>query len=164
MCDVNGAIGGGLRRASSYPPLIFTVFEFTSCTTVQALFSQVILISSHLLISYAWHLQSLLQTFLEETTPLLDIILKVYYFTPILGFYFLLAHRTGNTRMFLVFFPDWERRPKAKDSRMLNQGLSQEELFQVTSAEKHSRGELWSFTLKATCGHDDQLETHGGKK
>lgn len=102
--------------------------------------------------------------FLEETTPLLDIILKVYYFTPILGFYFLLAHRTGNTRMFLVFFPDWERRPKAKDSRMLNQGLSQEELFQVTSSDKHSRGQLWSSTLKATCGHDDQLETHGEKK
>lgn len=153
MCGVNGAIGGRLRRASSYPPLIFTVFEFTSCTRVQALFSQVILISSHLLISYASHLQSLLQTYtiLGKNYTSFRYYFKGLLFYTILGFYFILAHRTRNTRMFLGFFPDWERRPEAKDSRMLNQGLAQEELFQVTSAETHSRGELWSSTMKATC-------------
>ncbi|XP_016065115.1 PREDICTED: zinc finger protein 514 [Miniopterus natalensis] len=58
---------------------------------------------------------------------------------------------------------DWERRPKAKES-LLSQGSSKEELFQIASVEKHSRDAFWSSKLKATCGCDDQLETHPEKQ
>ncbi|XP_025783110.1 zinc finger protein 514 [Puma concolor] len=58
--------------------------------------------------------------------------------------------------------PDWEKRPKAKESR-LNQDISKEELFPIASVEKHIRDELSFCKLKAICGCDDQLEIHPKK-
>ncbi|GAB5569854.1 zinc finger protein 514 isoform X1 [Prionailurus iriomotensis] len=57
---------------------------------------------------------------------------------------------------------DWEKRPKAKESR-LNQDISKEELFPIASVEKHIRDELSFCKLKAICGCDDQLEIHPKK-
>eukprot|EP00071_Canis_lupus_P024147 XP_013976011.1 zinc finger protein 514 isoform X3 [Canis lupus familiaris] len=54
---------------------------------------------------------------------------------------------------------DWEKKPKVKES-VLNQGISKEDLLQTTPVEKHIRDELCFCQLKATRGHDDQLEIH----
>ena len=62
--------------------------------------------------------------------------------------------------VFVFFSPsDWEKKPKVKES-VLNQGISKEDLLQTTPVEKHIRDELCFCQLKATRGHDDQLEIH----
>ncbi|XP_041612838.1 zinc finger protein 514 isoform X1 [Vulpes lagopus] len=54
---------------------------------------------------------------------------------------------------------DWEKKSKVKES-VLSQGISKEDLLQTAPVEKHIRDELCFCQLKATRGHEDQLEIH----